>query len=298
MKKPAKTRSANQVAGRRLVVVPVALRVKRPAAKRPGIKYNPASNRQPRQFEQKVMPSSEAGARRQADIARGTHANATPPLIEPISVVEATTGAMTNEELISRAKHHIGVGETSRNTSFRAAAEDMARAHAQGVKQRDIAKGVGKSVASVNRLLKWREGGGVGAPFADKIVQGVNKDNSPPGVAPTEPPSDVIAPSALTNEAAVTSEGERPAAPAIAQATKTLSDAPIGDYRLPQELNRQDPDRAFQRLSEQWRSIPFRDLLLNSPKAAQIRFLRDVVLPEVGGPQALELLASGDRSVG
>src|SRR4051812_36649608 len=121
MKKPAKTRSANQVAGRRRVVVPIALRVKRPAAKRPGIQYNPASNRQPRQFEQKVMPSSQAGARRQADIARGTHANATPPLIEQTSVVGAATGAMTNEELINRAKHHIEIGETSRSASFRAA---------------------------------------------------------------------------------------------------------------------------------------------------------------------------------
>ena len=99
---------------------------------------------------------------------------------------------MTNEELISRAKHHIGVGETSRSASFRAAADDMARACDQGAKQREVARGVGKSVAWVNRLLKWREGGCVGAPFADKVVQGVNKDDLPPGVAPTEPPLDVM----------------------------------------------------------------------------------------------------------
>ena len=207
---------------------------------------------------------------------------------------QATGNAFTTEELINRAKHHIGNGETSRISSFRAAADDIALACNKGAKQREVARGVGKSVAWVNRLLKWREGGCVGAPFADKVVQGVNKDDSPPGVAPTEPPSDVIAPSALTSEAAATSEGEPPAAPA--QATKTLSDAPIGDYRLPQELNRQDPERAFQRLDEQWSSIPFRNLFLDSPPAAQLRFLREVVLPEVGGPQALELLASGDRS--
>lgn len=86
-------------------------------------------------------------------------------------------------------------------------------------------------------------------------------------------------------------------APAVAPATKMLSAACASDdYHLPQELNRQDPDRAFQRLTAQWSSIPFRNLLLESPKAAQFRFLRDVVLAEVGGPEALKLLLAGDGS--
>lgn len=86
---------------------------------------------------------------------------------------------LTTGELISRAKHHIGTGEASRRTSFRAAAEDIARACDQGATQREVAKGVGKSATWVNRLLKWREGGYVGAPFADKIVHGVNKQGPP-----------------------------------------------------------------------------------------------------------------------
>jgi hypothetical protein len=119
--------------------------------------------------------------------------------------------ALTNEELITRAKHHIGVGETSRTDSFRAAAEEMARARAQGAKQRDIAEGVGKSVAWVNRLLKWLEGGCVGAPFADKLVQGVKKREQPPEAVSPETPSTRTCPSALANETVAT--GERPAAP-------------------------------------------------------------------------------------
>lgn len=206
--------------------------------------------------------------------------------------VDAAADVMTAEQLISRAKHRIGTGETSRNTSFRAAAEDIARACDQGATQREVATGVGKSVAWVNRLLKWRQEGYVGAPFADKIVQGVNKD------APFEPSSTkslsaAINPTSPNREAAATGDGERPAAP-LRPATNTLSDAATGDYRLPHALNRQDPERAFQRLTEQWSLIPFRDLFLNSPKAAQFRFLRDVVLHEVGEPDALKLLAAGE----
>lgn len=212
------------------------------------------------------------------------------------STSQAIRNDLTTEELIARAKHHIGVGETSRNTSFRAAADDMARAHAQGAKQRDIAKGVGKSVAWVNRLLKWQESGYVGAPFADKVVQGVNKGGSSPETAPTEPPSEVTAPSALTNGAAATSEGERPAASATAQAANALSDAPLADYHLPQELNRQDPERAFQRLADQWSTSAFRDLFLGSPKLAQERFVRDVLLVDFSRPVPVASLPSVDWS--
>lgn len=293
MKTPAKTKSANRAPGRRLVILPVASRLKRLAAKRPSIKYDPAANHD-RQFEQEVMPSSEVGAQPQADIAHGTRANATPSLVEVASVVEPTTGAMTKEELISRAKHHIEIGETSRSASFRAAAEDIWRACDQGAKQREVARGVGKSVAWVNRLLKWRAGGYVGAPFADKVVQGVNNDDSPPEAAPTEPPFDVIAPGAPTNQAALLDEGERPAASSIAQAANTLSHAPLADYHLPQELNRQDPERAFQRLADEWSSSAFRDLFLDSPKAAQERFVRDVLLADLSRPAAVASLPSID----
>ncbi|WLA81945.1 hypothetical protein [Bradyrhizobium elkanii] len=248
------------------------------------MKYDPAANHH-RQFEQEVMPSSEVGAPPQADIAHGTHANATPSLVEVASVVEPTTGAMTKEELISRAKHHIEIGETSRNASFRAAAEDIWRACDQGAKQREVARGVGKSVAWVNRLLKWRERGYVGAPFADKVVQGVNKGDAPPVAAPTQTASDFVDPSALTDEAAAASEGEYPAARAITQATSTPSDAPLADYYRLQALNRQDPERAFQRLADEWSSIAFRDLLLDSPKAAQERFVRDVLLADLSRPK-------------
>jgi hypothetical protein len=44
------------------------------------------------------------------------------------------------------------------------------------------------------------------------------------------------------------------------------------------------------------RQVHFRDLFLDSPKAAQLRFLRDVVLHEVGGPEAVSLLPSGEGS--
>ncbi len=88
---------------------------------------------------------------------------------------DTASGTMTKGELISRAKRSIESGETLRGTSFRAAAEDIARACEQGATQREVAQGVGKSPAWVNRLLKWRENGYVGAPFGDKCVQGVWK---------------------------------------------------------------------------------------------------------------------------
>src|SRR5437868_917656 len=77
---------------------------------------------------------------------------------------ERGSGTITSRELISRAKCTIESSETSRSTSLRAAAEDIALAYEQGATQREVARGVGKSAAWVNRLLKWREGGYVGAP--------------------------------------------------------------------------------------------------------------------------------------
>ena len=213
------------------------------------------------------------------------------------SSAETATRPMTTEELISRAKHHIGIGETSRSSSFRAAAEDIARACDQGATQREVAEGVGKSAGWVNRLLKWREGGCVGAPFADKFVQGVNKE--PAALEPTSPSIEPASPTILAETNAIASGVEEAvnAAAAMTPATKTHSAAcASGDYHLPQVLNRQDPERAFQRLAEQWSSIPFRDLLLDSPQVAQARFLRDVVLPELGGLEAFMLFLAGDGS--
>ena len=114
---------------------------------------------------------------------------------------EATGIALTAEELINRAKQKIEMGETSRSTSFRAAAEDIARACDQGATQREIAQGVGKSPAWVNRLLKWRDSGYVGAPFGDKVVQGVNKHASPLEPAKIEPARVCVSPATPdTNE--------------------------------------------------------------------------------------------------
>jgi hypothetical protein len=66
------------------------------------------------------------------------------------------------------------------------------------------------------------------------------------------------------------------------------------DYHLPAGCNRQDPERAFRRLAEQWSLNPFRDLLMDSPKAAQERFLRDVLLLELSGSMAVSSLCVGE----
>lgn len=245
-------------------------------------------------LDKKNLPLPRAGQQPQAHPSLSKSATASPGLIEQSGISDQTTGPMTKEELISRAKHNIGIGETSRTASFRAAAEDIARACDQGAKQREVAEGVGKSVAWVNRLLKWRKDGYIGAPFADKVVQGVKKEPAalePPSIEPASP-----AVLGETNAIALGVQEMVNAAAATAPATMPSVSYTPGDYHLPQELNRQNPEQAFQRLAEQWRSNPFRHLFLDSPRAAQLRFLRDVVLPEVGGPQALELLASGDRS--
>jgi hypothetical protein len=243
----------------------------------------------------KYLPAPRAEQPPQAHLSQSKGAGASSVLIEHGGLVETTTGAMTRGELISRAKHHIGIGETSRNTSFRAAAEYIWRACDQGATQREVAQGVGKSAAWVNRLLKWREDGYVGAPFADKLVPGVNKEP-----APLEPPSIEPAPPTPLGETEVVATGIQEAvnaAVATAPATKTPSvTSALGEYHLPPGCNRQDPERAFQRLAEQWPSIPFRHLLLDSPKAAQARFLRDVVLPELGGPEAVGLSPSAEGS--
>jgi hypothetical protein len=52
---------------------------------------------------------------------------------------------------------------------FRAAAEYLAEARKLGATQRQSAKAIGKSLAWVNRLLKWREGGCKDTPFGPQF---------------------------------------------------------------------------------------------------------------------------------
>ena len=58
-------------------------------------------------------------------------------------------------EALERAKTAIAAGEGY----LRKAAEEMALAQSLGASQREIADGVGKSAAWVNRLLQWRQSG-------------------------------------------------------------------------------------------------------------------------------------------
>lgn len=97
---------------------------------------------------------------------------------EPVAVIAEAREENTSEELMRRAKRLIQVGDSLRADSFRAAADAIALAFTldEQLTQRKVALAVGKSAAWVNRLLKWREGGYVGAPFADQVVQGLNKN--------------------------------------------------------------------------------------------------------------------------
>jgi hypothetical protein len=68
---------------------------------------------------------------------------------------------ITVVELLIRAKRKIDSGAIS----LRGAAEDLAAAQDQGATQRDMAKGIGRSVGWVNGLLRWRKHGYGGTPF-------------------------------------------------------------------------------------------------------------------------------------
>jgi hypothetical protein len=121
------------------------------------------------------------------------------------------------------------------------------------------------------------------ATFLDCQSSRVGENRISKERAALEPPSIEPASPAILAETSAVALGPQEvvnAAADMAPATKTLSAASaLGDYHLPQELNRQDPEHAFQRLAEQWSSIPFRHLLLDSPKAAQARFLRESCTP-------------------
>ncbi len=74
----------------------------------------------------------------------------------------AGDNATTKDELLDRAKAAIEAGEQS----LQQAAEALALARDDfNASQREIAAAVGKSVAWVNRLLRWRDEGCSGTPF-------------------------------------------------------------------------------------------------------------------------------------
>ena len=130
-----------------------------------------------------------AGHPQQAYSSRPNGAGASSISIEPSGAVYATPELMTVEELIIQANSHLGIGENFRTDKFRSAADCLARACDQGATQRQIAEGVGKSAAWVNRLLQWRKDGHIGAPFADKVVQGVNENGLSSDQVTVEPTS-------------------------------------------------------------------------------------------------------------
>jgi hypothetical protein len=68
---------------------------------------------------------------------------------------------ITPDELLARAKAFIDRGEDA----LRAAAEDIAAARDRGKSQREIAQAVGRSVAWVNRLMRWHRDGFKETPF-------------------------------------------------------------------------------------------------------------------------------------
>jgi hypothetical protein len=68
---------------------------------------------------------------------------------------------ITVEVLLARARGRIDSGVLF----LRAAAEDLAAAQSQGAKQREMAKGIARSVGWVNTLLAWRKREYQGTPF-------------------------------------------------------------------------------------------------------------------------------------
>jgi hypothetical protein len=68
---------------------------------------------------------------------------------------------ITVEDLLLRARRKIDSGMVA----LRSAAEDLAAAQDQGATQREMAKGVVRSVGWVNMLLTWRKRGYEGTPF-------------------------------------------------------------------------------------------------------------------------------------
>src|SRR5947207_2649087 len=68
----------------------------------------------------------------------------------------------TKADLLSRAKDEIATGDQSLHAA--AEALDVAQKEFKAT-QREIAQAIGKSVAWVNRLLRWRSDGCSGTPF-------------------------------------------------------------------------------------------------------------------------------------
>ena len=130
-------------------------------------------------------------------------------------------------ELLEEAKRDIDDGEVRLRA---AAAEKIAEARRQGASQRQIAHGVGKSTAWVNRLLKWHDGGyQEDTPFGPRSkasrqrlrVQATERDKKKP--------------------AATTSE-QTEAAAAQARAQKAKADASVKRSKEPGGRDRQHDD--------------------------------------------------------
>lgn len=159
----------------------------------------------------------------------------------------------------------------SSDNDLRRAAEHIAAASKQGASQRQIASSIGKSPAYVNRLLSWHSSG-----YQDETPFGPESKAKRARVQAAERTEN-------TKKLRPSCAQDKLAAAATAPGTKTSSAVlPPDGYHLPPELNQQDTERAFQRLARQWSSNPFRDLLLDSPKAAQKRFVQEVLLPAIG----------------
>ena len=147
-------------------------------------------------------------------------------------------------ELLEEAKRDIDDGEVRLRA---AAAEKIAEARRQGASQRQIAHGVGKSTAWVNRLLKWHDGGyQEDTPFGPQSkasrqrlrVQATERDKKKP--------------------AATTSE-QTEAAAAQARAQKAKADASVKRSKEPGGRDRQHDDGGRQdqhEHREQPRPIP------------------------------------------
>jgi len=90
-------------------------------------------------------------------------------------------------KLLKLAKADIAAGESS----FRSAANQIAIAISNGATQAEAAKVIGKSQPWISRLLKWREGGFKGGPFAhpaeDNYYPGNKAGEEEPETAEEEP---------------------------------------------------------------------------------------------------------------
>lgn len=135
----------------------------------------------------------------------------------------------TITDLLCRAREAIASSEKaldSANEYFRAAAEDMAAAQKQGMKQRAIADAVGKALSWVNRLLKWHEEGCQGSPFASQSKAARKRKKERSGATEqTKKPATTSEQAQADTERARAQAAKADAAKAKADARKAKADA-------------------------------------------------------------------------